>query len=112
MTALAPPLIALTLAALPSTVPHVPPLVVLLKVVTPPIHTLGVPVITAGTVSTVTVRIAIQPVGAIYVTTAVPAVMPVTLTPLPIAIGTRLTALARLLHVPPAAVLLSVIEFA
>lgn len=58
---------------------HVPPAVVLLRVVVPPIHTEVVPVIAAGNAETVTVAVMLQPVTAdTNVITDVPGATPVT----------------------------------
>jgi hypothetical protein len=84
---------------------HVPPPVVQLRVVAPPAHRVSVPAIAEGGVLTVTIAVLRQPVGAVYDTTAVPAVTPVII---PAAESTA-TLVERELHVPPDVALLSVV---
>src|SRR4051794_1875205 len=81
---------------------HTPPDVGSLKVVVlPPGHMTAVPVIGAGRALTLTVVMALQPVGSKYVTSVVPAEIPVTI-PLPlICVIAVATAVLLLLHVPP-----------
>lgn len=60
-----PPTLMLTALPLPAPALHIPPLVVLLKVVVWPTHTFDDPVIAAGAVLTVTVVVAMQPAGGV-----------------------------------------------
>lgn len=57
------PSVAPTVAVVASLLLHVPPVVVLLKVVTEPSQTLAVPVMPAGIAITVTVAVVLQPVA-------------------------------------------------
>jgi hypothetical protein len=87
---------------------HVPPVVALLSVVVSPSHTCSTPVVVAGSGFTVTVVVIRQPVGIVYVISAVPSDKPVTT---PVAAST-LTVASALLHVPPAsASAIVVVEF-
>ena len=58
---------------------HVPPLNVLLRVVTAPTQKLPTPAISEGVAFTVTMRAFEQPVVKVYVIAVVPAVTPVTI---------------------------------
>ncbi len=75
---------------------HMPPLLLLLKLVVEPAQTIWVPLIADGNGLTVTVFVSIQPVGNVYVMFAVPALIPVTF-PDPLTDALPLL----LLHVPP-----------
>jgi hypothetical protein len=68
-----------------------------LKVVVSPTQTFNVPVIVAGKGNTVTVVLALQPVGNVYVIAVVPAAMPYTS---PVVASTVATAVFELLQVP------------
>ena len=83
---------------------QVPSGVASLSAVVKPAHTLVVPVIAAGSGFTVTTLVMIQPVGKVYVTVAVPAVIPVITLPAAVA-----TAVLLLLHVPEGVASLSVV---
>jgi hypothetical protein len=82
---------------------QVPPVGVLLNVVTELTHTAAVPAITEGTGCTVTVAVTQHPVPYAYVIIAVPAKTPVAI---PVAEPIVATDVLLLLHVPPAVLLL------
>lgn len=83
---------------------HVPPVVMLARVVAEPEQTLMVPVSAAGSALTVIVWVVEQPPGSMYETVVVPAVVPVT-TPV---VEPMLAVPALLLvQVPPAVALVS-----
>jgi hypothetical protein len=79
---------------------HVPPVVVLVKAVVRPVHTLVVPVIGAGTGLTVSVRVLKQLVGNVYVIIVVPVVAVVSTPEVPMLATVGLL----LLHVPLAGI--------
>jgi len=85
---------------------QVPPLTAWLSVVIVPTHRLGLPLIVAGVVFTVTVVIAVHPELTLYVILAVPAPTPVTI---PVVRPTVAFAVLLLLQVPPVVVLASVV---
>ena len=69
----------------------------LLKVVVRPEHTIELPLIADGRLLIVTVLVAVQPAGKVYIMVAVPPVIPVTL-PEPFTVAFEVL---LLLHVPP-----------
>lgn len=92
------PVVASTVATDISLLLHVPPPVPSLRVVVAPSHTLMIPVIATGIGNTLIVAVVRQPVGSIYVMTAVPAALPVTI---PVIEPTDATVALLLVHVPP-----------
>ena len=68
-----------TRATVPSLVLHVPPGVASVSAVVAPTHTLVTPEIAAGSGCTVTVTLAVQPNGSVYVMSSVPKNWPVTM---------------------------------
>ncbi len=76
---------------------HAPPVVVSVKGVSNPLHTVGEPVIAAGCGFTDTSNVLVQPDGTVYFMVAEPKVTPVTL---PAVGSTVATGLLLLLHVP------------
>ena len=85
---------------------HIPPPAPSLSVVVCPAHTCIVPVIAVGAVFTVTVFVAIQPAGEVFVITAVPVSTPVTI---PVVTPTVATVVIPLIHVLPLIELLHVL---
>ena len=79
---------------------HVPPVSASVRVEDKPWHILVVPIIAVGVGLTVTIAVILQPVPMVYVSNAVPAVAPVTVTLLPAA--TIVALLLLMAHVPPA----------
>lgn len=79
---------------------QLPPAIGWLITVVLPTHTVGVPLITAGNVITVTVSVALQPVPNVYVTGTRPPVIPLT-TPVMLCIVPIGDASGSELHVPP-----------
>jgi len=77
---------------------HVPPLVPSANVILDPVQTLVGPVIATGVVLTVSICVAIQPVGNVYVMLGVPAATPVTT---PETEPTVAFVASLLLHTPP-----------
>ena len=96
-----------TVATAPLLVVQVPPVAVFPRVVVAPTHTLAVPEIDDGAVTTVNMDVAAQPVDILYVIIAVPNPAPVKL-PEPDKIEATDTLL--LLHVPPVVPSLKVVE--
>src|ERR1043165_5726673 len=94
-----------TVAVAISLLLQVPPVVVLLRVVTPPSHTLAVPVV-AAIGFTVTIVVTLHPVESAYVTLVVPLATPVTI---PLADPMVATAVLLTAHVPLGVALLSVV---
>jgi hypothetical protein len=86
---------------------HVPEVVASNRVTESPVHTLPGPVISAGALLTVTVVVAIHPVGSLNVICAVPAAMPDTT---PVAEPTVAMPVALLLHVPAPLASASVVD--
>lgn len=99
-----PPLVTVATDVLPEL--HVPPMMLLDKVVVAPVHTEVVPVMAAGDELTVTVVVTLQPVDNLYVIADVPAVTPVTV---PEEDPTVATVVVPDVHVPPVVVELKVV---
>src|SRR4051812_12928751 len=95
------PVIASTAAIPAAPLLHIPPVTESLSVVVSPTHipiAIGRPVIATGEVLTVTVVVAMQPAGAVYVIRAVPVFIPVAA---PVLVSMVAIAVLLLLHVPP-----------
>ena len=92
------PVLTPTVAIAVDAAVHVPPGSVSLNAVVEDVHTVGVPIIAAGSGFTVTTLNAIHPVGSVYVIVAVPpAPTPEIIPPVP----AMATAVLLLDHVPP-----------
>jgi hypothetical protein len=85
---------------------HVPPVVVLAKVVEAPAHAPAFPVIALGKTFTVTIFVTLHPVVSIYVIVAVPATRPFTT---PVDEPIVATVVLLLDHIPPSVVLLKLV---
>ena len=95
-----------TIATVCALLLHVPPVEASVKLTEEPTHTVAVPVMPAGTGSTVTVVVAVQPKGNEYVIVAVPSATEETT---PLDDPTVAIVISLLLQVPPVAASLNVV---
>ncbi len=96
-TPLTRPVVELTEATDALLLAHVPPIVASVNSVVLPVHNDDEPLIAAGAVVTVRMRVAMQLVANVYVIVALPEATPVTIPLVP----TVATAVLLLLHAPP-----------